>query len=167
MSSASMSDIPSKDERFEFTTFFEGHTTAWGVFEDRFGHLRRRFQVEMVGAWRDQTFYLDEDFVYDTGETEHRTWRVKAGQDGAFSATCADCVGEARGLCASDSIRMAYRFRLKLNTRTLLVDFDDRVYPMGGGHAVNRAIMRKWGVKLGELSLFFQRHDGQSAAAAE
>jgi hypothetical protein len=37
------------------------------------------------------------------------------------------------------------------------VDFDDRIYRMGEGRAVNRATMSKWGIKLGELSLFFVR----------
>jgi len=38
-----------------------------------------------------------------------------------------------------------------------LVAFDDRLYRVGDRIAVNRATMSKWGVKLGELSLFFQR----------
>ncbi|MBS0242638.1 MAG: DUF3833 family protein, partial [Proteobacteria bacterium] len=71
--------------------------------------------------------------------------------------TWPDCVGEAAGECADDSIRMSYRFRLKLEARELVVTFDDRLYRVSDTIAVNRAIMSKWGIKLGELSLFFQR----------
>ncbi len=143
--------------RFELTTFLEGKMRAWGVFEDRFGRLRRRFAVEMEGHWEAGIFHLEERFAYDDGRVETRTWQVTPKADGAFTATCADCVGEARGRCSSDSIEMAYAFRLRLPSRTVIVDFEDRIYRMGAHTAVNRATMRKWGIRLGELSLFFSR----------
>ena len=148
---------PPSTPRFEITSFLEGRTTAFGVFEDRFGTLRRRFWVEMVGRWQDGVFHLDETFTYDTGDTELRTWRVVPQQDGRFTATCLDCVGEAHGECSADSIRMRYRFRLKFSNREMVVSFHDRIYRMGDDVAVNRATMSKWGVRLGELSLIFRR----------
>jgi hypothetical protein len=156
-------------ERFDITSFLEGRTLAWGIFEDRFGRLRRRFDVEMTGHWDGDTFVLAETFVYDTGEREARTWFVRQRDNGQFTATCDDCVGEAQGQCAADSITMSYRFRLKLEARTVTVDFRDRIYRMGTGHAVNRATMSKWGVVLGELSLFFHKPDiaKHEATAAE
>lgn len=149
--------------RFELTSYLEGHTRAWGIFEDRFGRLRRRFDVEMDGRWVDGTFVLDERFVYDTGEEEMRRWHIVPGSDGRFTATCADCPGEASGECSVDSVRMSYRFRLKLADRSFVVDFDDRIYRMGDRIAINRSTMRKWGVKLGELSLFFERREREAA----
>jgi hypothetical protein len=163
-------DIEPKDlaagspRRFELTEFLAGRTRAWGVFEDRFGRLRRRFDVDMHGRWEGETFVLDEQFTYDTGETEARTWRVKVASDGRFTATCPDCIGEARGTCTDDVIRMRYRFRLKLGAREIAVDFDDRLYRMGPTLAVNRARMSKWGVELGALSLFFTRETANEAA---
>jgi hypothetical protein len=147
---------------FELTSFLDGHTRAWGVFEDRFGRLRRRFTVEMHGRWHDEVFMLDEQFVYDTGERESRTWAVTQLGAGRFRATCADCIGCATGLSDADSVRMYYRFRLKLKNREIVVAFDDRLHRMGDGIAVNRATMSKWGFKLGELSLFFQQVEGNS-----
>ncbi|MEQ1647425.1 MAG: DUF3833 family protein [Hyphomicrobiaceae bacterium] len=142
---------------FEFTEFFLGRTRAWGIFEDRFGRLRRRISVEMHGSWREQIFVLEELFAYDTGATEKRTWLVEPLGTGRFKATCPDCVGVALGRCDSDSIVMSYQFRLALSTRVIVVRFDDRIYRTGDGIAINRATMSKWGVKLGELSLFFHR----------
>lgn len=146
-------------EPFELTAFLSGRTIAWGIFEDRFGKVRRRFQVEMTGRWQDSVFLLGERFRYDTGDTEERTWRVSPAGAGSFTATCDDCIGEARGVSDGDSIRMLYKFRLKLTDRSLVVDFDDRIYRMGDGIAVNRARMSKWGIRLGELSLFFCKDD--------
>jgi len=156
---------------FDPTTFLEGQTLAWGIFEDRFGRVRRRFSVEMSGRWEGSVFYLEETFLYDDGTTEKRVWRIVPEAKGRFTATCADCVGTARGECDANTIRMSYRFRLRLENRTIDVDFDDRIYLVSDAIAVNRAVMRKWGVRLGAVSLFFHRGDDgqdirQAAAAA-
>jgi hypothetical protein len=142
---------------FDLTKFLEGRTRAWGIFEDRFGRVRRRFSVEMSGHWEGSAFYLDETFIYDDGASERRLWRIVPEGTGQFTATCADCVGTARGQYDTDSVRMAYRFRLKMDRRALDVDFDDRIYRISDGIAINRATMRKWGLRLGEVSLFFHR----------
>lgn len=145
--------------RFELTTFLEGRTKAWGVFEDRFGRLRRRFEVDMHGSWREGVFVLDERFAYDDGRLEERTWRIKPLAAGRFEAICASCVGVARGEATRDMVQMSYAFRLRLLSRVVTVDFDDRLYRMSARTAVNRATVRKWGVRLGELSLFFERQE--------
>ena len=49
------------------------------------------------------------------------------------------------------------RFLLRTKRRTLSVDLRDRLYAMDERHVVNRASMSKWGVRLGELSLFFEK----------
>lgn len=155
---------------FRLTEFLEGRTRAWGVFEDRFGKVRRRLAVDMNGRWEGGVFVLDERFEYDGDAAETRTWRVVPLGTHRFRASCPDCVGDATGECSTDSVRMSYRFRLKLDSRAIVVTFDDRLYRIGESIAVNRATMSKWGVKLGELSLFFKRlpedavHDGQAAA---
>ncbi len=151
-------DAPAEmPERFDITQFLAGRTTAWGIVEDRFGAIRARFTVSMHGYWEGQSFILDETFVYDAGYSETRRWRVEPHGGGRFSATCDDCVGQAAGESNKDTISMAYRFRLKLSSRQLVVRFNDRIYRMGDDTAINRATITKWGVRLGELSIFFKR----------
>ena len=145
------------DPRFELTTFLAGSTRAWGIFEDRFGRLRRRFDVEMYGQWQNDVFRLDERFAYDDGRVENRTWLVTPVSAERFEATSDDCVGKASGTCLPGMIQMFYAFRLKLPARVLTVDFDDRIYRISARTAVNRATVSKWGVRLGELSLFFEK----------
>jgi hypothetical protein len=151
-------------ERFELTQFLEGRAIAWGIVEDRFGVLRKRFTVEMRGFWEGKAFILDERFVYDTGDSETRRWSVVPLGDGRFSATCDDCIGHAVGQCTRDAIEMSYRFRLQVGARVIAVRFTDRIYRMSDDTAINRAIIRKWGVKLGELSIFFERQKSQPSA---
>ena len=142
---------------FELTTFLAGRTRAWGIFEDRFGRLRRRFDVDMDGRWQEGVFRLDERFVYDDGRIENRTWLVKQLSEGRFEATCDDCVGVAAGVCSRDRIQMSYAFRLRLPSRVIIVDLEDRLYKISARTAINRAIVRKWGIRVGELTLFFEK----------
>ncbi len=142
---------------FALTDFLDGHTRAWGVFEDRFGRVRLKLTVHMHGAWSGETFVLREEFHYDDGRHEKRVWQVRPSGDGGFTATCDDCIGEAVGRTGAGTIDMTYRFRLKLKARTLDVHFRDRLIRIDDHRAVNRATMSKWGIRLGELSLFFER----------
>ena len=149
---------------FELTTFLDGRTRAWGIFEDRSGRLRRRIDVDMDGRWHEGVFRLDERFVYDDGRIENRTWLVKQTSAGRFEATCDDCVGFAVGVCSRDRIQMSYAFRLRLPSRVVTVDLDDRLYKMSARTAINRATVRKWGIRVGELTLFFEKQ-GVSAVS--
>ena len=144
---------------FSLTGYLEGRTRAWGIFEDRFGRVRSRFVVNMHGAWKGNTFILKEEFVYDSGRTESRVWTVVPQSETTFRATCKDCVGEATGTVADGEVTMSYVFRLKLGARELHVRFTDRLIKIDDRRAVNRAAMSKWGVRLGELSLFFEHDD--------
>ena len=156
---SSLGEAPTRDEPFDLTTLLAGHTRAEGVFEDRFGRLKRRLAVDMHGAWKDGRFHLEEHFTYDDGRREARLWIVTPGEGGHFTAACDDCVGIARGHVADGTITMHYRFRLRMKSRVITVDFSDRIHRLGSGRAVNRATMSKLGVRLGELALFFERPD--------
>ena len=49
--------------------YFSGRTHAWGLFEDRFGKVRRQFTVDITGTWDGETLRLDEHFTYGDGMT--------------------------------------------------------------------------------------------------
>ncbi len=154
---------------FDLTEFFTGETRAWGVFEDRFGRVRRRFTVLIRGAWAGDTFVMTEDFVYDDGATEHRVWRLRRASACTFLATTEHCIGAAMVHCADATIIMRYKFNLQLKSKSVVVDFDDRIYRIDRRNAMNRATVSKWGIKIGEVTLFFAKTalgTGQRTAAA-
>ena len=47
--------------------FFEGQSVAYGIFEDRFGNLRRQFRVNLQGTVSGNRLVLDEQFLYEDG----------------------------------------------------------------------------------------------------
>lgn len=142
---------------FDLPQFLAGSSLAWGVFEDRFGRVRRRFQVKFDGHWQDQTFLLDEQIIYEDGVLERRVWRISPSTGRVFSAVTEDCIGVAQGTIRESAIEMRYKFRLRLKTKSIVVRLEDHFYRLGEDVAVSRARVFKFGVRVGDVSLFILR----------
>jgi hypothetical protein len=144
--------------------YFQGRTEAWGVFRDRFGNLRRQFKVIIDGTWNGETLVLDERFEYADGADEQRIWTIRAvGPDG-YEGTAADVRGIARGRVQGNTLVWGYQLDLPVGGRTWTVDFDDRMYLQPDGVLINHAIVRKFGVRVGEAMIVFQRIEDDAAA---
>lgn len=135
--------------------FFDGKVYAWGLFEARFGDLRREFQVEIDGNWDGQRLQLVEHFLYADGERDQRIWQIRPDGADGYVGEAADTVGQARGQCRLNRLNWRYRMRLQTGTRTLKVEFDDAFYLQPGPVLINRAQLHKWGIRLGEVTLMF------------
>ncbi len=146
--------------------FFAGRTRAHGLVEDRFGRVRRTFVVEIEGREDGDVFVLEESFRFDDGEVSSRTWRVRRTGPHAYEGTAADVVGVARGDASGNTLRWAYRLRLPIGGREVVVGFDDRMYLGADGTMLNIARMHKWGVTLGRVTIAFSRASGPDRAAA-
>ena len=64
--------------KFILENFFSGEISAWGLFEDPFGIIRKRFTCKITGKWDDKlkTLKITEDFLYDDGVKENRNWEL-------------------------------------------------------------------------------------------
>ena len=71
------SDFSKAEPLLRIEDYFVGQTRAWGIFEDRFGNLRRQFDVDIQGSWDGEALVLDERFRYRDGETDRRIWTIK------------------------------------------------------------------------------------------
>lgn len=149
-----MSDTP---REFDITEFFSGKVLARGAFHDRSGVARRRFEVEMNGAFEAHAFMLNEDFVYDDGERQQRIWRIVPGKQGSFHATAADIIGAAVGTSIGNTIVMRYRHAIKIGGLPVVLTFSDRLTRLTGQAAVSRAFVTKLGFKIGEVVIDYAR----------
>lgn len=142
---------------FDLLGYLDGPVRAWGVFEDRAGRVRRRFVADLAGHRDGMRFVIDEEFRFDDGAVEQRQWQFERGEGGAFHATATDVIGQAEGRAEAGGARMRYQFRLAIKGRSVVVDFDDRFYPIDADRIINRATVSKFGVRLGELTILFER----------
>ena len=76
-SSSNMKDFDNKTPKLNLFEFFKGETVAYGIFEDRFGKLRRQFRVKIKGSVEENTLTLDEKFIYDDGEKQQGFGKLK------------------------------------------------------------------------------------------
>jgi len=137
--------------------YFLGTTRGWGIFEDRFGNLRRQFVVDIHGHWQGRQFILDEHFVYSDGETDHRTWTITKTGDGQYEGRADDVIGLAAGTAAGNALNWRYDMTLKVGESHWNVHFDDWMFLQPDGILINRARVAKWGLAIGEVTLMFQR----------
>ncbi len=144
--------------------FFAGETVAYGIFEDRFGNLKRRFKVNIIGSVSGNTLTLDEDFLYADGERATRIWTITndgRDEDGRviYNGTAADIDGMAAGRIVGNGLNWAYDIDLKTDDGDLRVHFDDWIYQMDDHVALNRAYVSKFGIEIGSVTLVFMRGD--------
>jgi Protein of unknown function (DUF3833) len=142
--------------------YFDGPLRAHGMFADRSGRVMRRFTVAMACRWQGNDGVLDEDFVYDDGEKQKRIWRLSHLGDGRYSGRADDVVGDAQGATSGHAFQWRYTMRLPWRSHTIDVDFDDWMFLVDDRVMLNRATMSKFGIRLGEVQLAFDKAPASS-----
>lgn len=137
--------------------YFSVPVRAWGVVQDRSGKVTRRFSVDMRGEQRGDLFLLHEAFAFADGERSERTWQLRRLDAHRYEGTAADVVGSARIEAYGSAVNLDYTLRLPVGERTWEIDFDDWLFLQEDGVLINRATMRKFGFRVGELTVVFQR----------
>ena len=137
--------------------YFNGTIDAWGMFQDRSGEVIKRFTVVMHCSWKDNVGTLDEDFVYSDGSKQKRIWTLKKQANGQYIGTADDVVGEAIGITAGNALNWKYVLALPVGDKIYNVNFDDWMFLMDDKVMLNRAVMSKFGFKLGEVTLSFSK----------
>jgi hypothetical protein len=137
--------------------YFDGELTAWGMFQDRRGQVLRRFTVHIEARWQDGIGVLDERFRYDDGSEERRVWTLRELGGGRFEGTAADVHGQARGVLAGNALNLRYQLILSVGDRKWRVTMDDWMYLIDERTLVNRTRMSKFGIHLGDVTLFFRK----------
>lgn len=161
-----LDDFKGTEPELKLEEYFTGESKAWGIFEDRFGKLRRQFTVDIIGEWDGETLTLTEDFVYSDGETERRIWVIRKDGPNSYVGTADGVIGEARGRVEGQALNWAYDFDLKMGDSTIRVHFDDWMWLQPDGVLVNRAIVSKFGLELGRATIFFKQESAVASSAS-
>lgn len=140
--------------------YLNGTLDGWGMFQGRDGTVKKRFHVVIDARWQDGTGTLDEHFSWSDGTTSRRVWTLRQQADGRYVGTADDVVGEAIGQVAGNALHWRYVLALPVDGRTYHVDFDDWMFLMDERVMLNRSAMRKWGFRLGEVTLTFVKRAG-------
>ena len=151
-------DDPKLSEReFNLEEFFEGEVVATGQFQDVFGTVRRRFDVTIDGTWDGETLRLVEDFAYADGTFEQRIWTLRKTGPQSWVGSAPGVIGEATGEERGDTFNWVYTIDLPVPDGSLKVSFDDWMWQLSETRVLNRAYMKKYGVDIGEVIIYFEK----------
>ncbi|WP_428773433.1 DUF3833 domain-containing protein [Vibrio sp.] len=155
--SSDLNDYHQSHPQFNLFGYFDGHVTAWGMVQDYQGKQTRRFEVDITGTVENDTLTLEEEFQFDDGETDTRVWTITRQSDGSYIGRADDIQGVATGREVGNALRWQYDFELTLDDSTVVVAFDDWLYRQDERHLFNLTSIRKFGIEVGTLTLFFQK----------
>jgi hypothetical protein len=150
-------DFANEQPHLILEEFFAGQTRAWGIFEDRFGDVRAQFVVDISGTWDGRELTLVEDFLYNDGRTDRRIWVIKRIDPHTYEGRAGDVIGSATGTVFGNALNWRYDMDLKVGARTIRVHFNDWMFLQPNNVMINRARVSKWGVTVGEVTLFFSK----------
>ena len=167
-SSQKIEDVASRAPSFDLESFFEGDSIAYGIFEDYSQKLSRQFRVNIKGTVEGDTLTLEEDFLYDDGETQRRVWVItnKGRNDEGvtlYEGRADDVIGTAQGALAGNALHWQYQLALPVDDTSYDIHFNDWIYKQDEDIALNRARLTKFGLEVGSVTLVFLR--GKAAQA--
>ena len=150
--------------KFDFIDYFTGNVQAWGVIYDWKGAVTKRFSIDMNGAMQQKEgkdiFHLAEKFTYSDGETLERYWDVARDPEDAnvLYGYAPEVPTKAVGKQSGNSIQFKYPFLLEYKEgSTIKVSMDDWMYLVDTQTLVNKNTVRKFGLKVAELQIFFRK----------
>ncbi|NMZ24837.1 MULTISPECIES: DUF3833 domain-containing protein [Pseudomonas] len=144
--------------------FFSQPVKAWGMFQKRSGEVAKRFEVNIVSRREGNNLILDERFLYSDGTRQRRVWVLTPTGQGGWIGRADDVVGVADGQVAGNTLHWRYRLNLPVGDSTYEMSMDDWMYLMDEDTLINRTRMSKFGVEVGQVTLFFRR---QGAGAGQ
>lgn len=137
--------------------FFAGRTTATGTFTTITG-FERSFTLTLHGTWDGRTLTLREDFVYDDGETDTKTWRFTQVGWNTYTGTREDVVGETLVSVINNRAFFNYRVDLDPGPAENLVRFYDTLTLSEDGRTlVNTANVFKGPLPVARAKVTFKR----------
>jgi len=144
--------VHAADLRFE--DFFKGKTYAYGSFGAITG-LSRSFRVDLTGHVRGKVLTLREDFRYDDGERDTKTWIFTRTGSKTYTGTREDVLGETTIRLSGNTARFTYRVDLNPGGDPNIVRFHDKLVLADDGTLRNTALVTKFGLPIARVKVNF------------
>ncbi|PNA06770.1 MULTISPECIES: DUF3833 domain-containing protein [Pseudomonas] len=161
--SVDVSRYADQQPALDLQRFFSQPVKAWGMFQKRGGEVTKRFEVNIVSRREGNNLILDERFLYSDGTRQHRVWTLTPEGQGRWSGRAGDVVGVAQGQVAGNTFHWRYRLNVPVDDSTYEMSMDDWMYLMDEDTLINRTSMSKFGVEVGQVTLFFRRQGAEAS----
>lgn len=150
-------DFASQSPAFDPRKHLSGPILCEGMITGPFGRVTSRFVARMEGVWDGNRGTLREEFRYDSGEQQHREWRLTISNDGTLRAEADDLVGTGTGRIAGPAVQMLYNLRLPKSAGGHVLRVTDWMILAENGTILNRSQFTKFGIPVAQLFATMRR----------
>lgn len=130
---------------------FDRDMVCEGVIFGPLGRMTSSFRADFLPRWEGDVLTLTEHFEYNEGDQQTREWTLRKGENGHFTGTAPDVIGECKGRQQGSSLQLNYAIRLPEEHGGHVLQALDWMYLTPNGTIVNRSQFRKYGFKVAEL----------------
>ncbi len=143
---------------FTLEGFFTGKTVGKGAFSSAIAGVNRPMTVITTGRWNGRTLTLREDFIFADGEKDVKTWRFTRLSPGVYEGEREDVIGKAVVRQVGNTVQLTYSADVRSKDGSVTrLDFADTIAPIDRNSVINKAVVSKFGVPVGEVLLTFRR----------
>jgi len=151
-------DFKNTEPVIKIEKYFDGQVKAWGILQDRKGKVTRQFEANMSGKYENNILTLEEDFYWKDGENQKRIWKIEKIDEHNYLGTAPDVIGKAKGVSYGSAFKFKYDLMIPFKGKNIKISFDDWIFKQNDKTAINRATLTKFGFKVGELTVVFQKN---------
>ena len=148
--------LPAHAADLRLEDFFRGKTYAYGTFGAING-TSRSFRVDLTGTMRGDVLKLREDFRYDDGERDTKTWVFTRTGPTTYSGTRDDVLGETTVRISGNTAHFTYRVDLDPDGKPNIVRFFDTLVLKNDGTLRNTALVTKFALPVARVKVNFAR----------
>jgi len=156
-SSDKISQYANNTPKLNLQSFLNGRISGYGIVEDYKANVTKRFSFSGVGFWDGDKGSFDEKIIYSDGNEESRTWTIAKLNESSYEATTPDVIGKAIISLAGNAMNWKYTMNIRVNDSVYKINFDDWMYLMPDGQLINRNYFKKFGINVGQLTLFMKK----------
>ncbi|MBB4955094.1 hypothetical protein H4S14_003055 [Agrobacterium vitis] len=143
---------------FVLEDYFVGKTVAEGHFAAING-VSRKFTVDLTGKWDGHLLTLQEDFRFEDGTKDRKTWRFLKTGPNTYRGTREDVLGDTKVRMDGDTARFNYFVYLAPQTKSNEVLFMDKMVLKPDGTVLNTALVFKYGLPVAKTTVKFRKPD--------
>jgi hypothetical protein len=122
--------------------------------------------VELEGTWQDDVGLLAEKFYFNDGEVSYRDWHLTRKDKTQYSGRADDVIGVAVGEQSGFALQWEYQLSVNVNDTDYVFTLDDWMYRIDEYRMFNRTDMKKFGVTVAEITIFFDKEQPLRSCAS-
>jgi len=156
-SAVSPEDYRDESPRFVLEEFLNGKLSGWGIYQETGGRVVKRFRIDMEASWTGNKCKFVENFSFDDGSKQVRTWEITRIDEHHYEAVANDSVGPGKGEAYGNTLHWDYTIKTKTDSGTYDLNYDYWMYMIDKNTLINRATLSKFGVPLGDIAVTFHK----------